>query len=234
MAGERDRLVADPLHQAAVAAEDVGVVIDDLVAELRGQHALGERHADRVADALAERPGRRLDAARMAALGMAGGAAAELAETLDLVDRHVGIAGQVQQPVEQHRAVPVRQRRSGRGRANPGPAGRSAGTCVNSTVAMSAMPIGMPGWPDLAFSTASIASARSALAMRRSFGSRGAGSGGAMSFIGALYLASFPRKTPSTRLRCPSGAWGSRGRGVVEMNGRQFCGSLRGRPHPKV
>jgi hypothetical protein len=31
---------------------------------------------------------------------------------------------------------------------------------------MSAMPIGMPGWPELAFCTASIASARIALAIR--------------------------------------------------------------------
>ncbi len=108
MSGERHRLVADPLHQAAVAAKDVSVVVDDRVAELRRQHALGERHADRVAQALAERPGRRLDAARMPALGMAGGAAAELPETLDLGHRHVGIAGQIEEAVEQHRAVPVR------------------------------------------------------------------------------------------------------------------------------
>ncbi len=40
---------------------------------------------------------------------MPGGAAAELAEALQLVERHVGIAEQVQEPVEQHRAVPVRQ-----------------------------------------------------------------------------------------------------------------------------
>ena len=50
---------------------------------------------------------------------------------------------------------------------------------MNSTVAMSAMPIGMPGWPDFACSTASIASARSAFAMRRNLGSAGGGSGGA-------------------------------------------------------
>ena len=109
MPGERQRLVADPLHQAAVAAEHIGVVIDEVVAELGGEQALGERHADRIGDALAERPGRHLDAGREAALGMAGGAAAELAEMLQLVERHVGIAGQMQQPVEQHRAVPVRQ-----------------------------------------------------------------------------------------------------------------------------
>ena len=38
---------------------------------------------------------------------------------------------------------------------------------VKSTVATSAMPIGMPGWPEFAFSTASIASARMALAISR-------------------------------------------------------------------
>ena len=45
----------------------------------------------------------------VAAFGMAGGAAAELAEAFQLVERHVGIAGQMQQRVEQHRAVPGRQ-----------------------------------------------------------------------------------------------------------------------------
>ena len=46
MAGERDRLLADAFHQAAVAAQHLGVVIDEIVAE-RGVHdALGERHAD--------------------------------------------------------------------------------------------------------------------------------------------------------------------------------------------
>ena len=36
---------------------------------------------------------------------------------------------------------------------------------MNSTVATSAMPIGMPGWPESAFCTASMASARMAFAM---------------------------------------------------------------------
>ena len=36
---------------------------------------------------------------------------------------------------------------------------------MNSTVATSAMPIGMPGWPDLAACTASMARARMAFAM---------------------------------------------------------------------
>ena len=62
----------------------VSVVVDDLVAEPRVEQPLGQRHADGVAEALAERPGGRLDAGRMAVLGMAGGLGAELAEALQL------------------------------------------------------------------------------------------------------------------------------------------------------
>ena len=43
-AGQRAGFVGDAFHQAAVAQEDIGVVIDDLVAvavELAGQHLLG-------------------------------------------------------------------------------------------------------------------------------------------------------------------------------------------------
>src|SRR6516225_6776471 len=108
MARERSRLVRDALHQVAVAREDKGVVIDDLVAKLGGEQPFGERHADGIAYALAERAGRRLDPGSMPALRMPGGAAAELPETLQLVEGHVGVAGQVQQRVEQHRAVPGR------------------------------------------------------------------------------------------------------------------------------
>ena len=63
MAGQRDRFLADAFHQAAVAADHIGVVIDDVVAEAGASMALGERHADRLAEALAERAGRGLDAA---------------------------------------------------------------------------------------------------------------------------------------------------------------------------
>ena len=40
---------------------------------------------------------------------------------------------------------------------------------MNSTVAMSAAPIGRPGWPELAFSTASMERKRIALAIRSCF-----------------------------------------------------------------
>ena len=109
MAGKRDSLLADAFHQAAVAADHIGMVVDEIVAELRVHDALGERHADGVGEALAERAGRRLDAGGEAVFGMAGGLRSELAEALDLGDRHVGVAGEVEAGIEQHGAVAGRQ-----------------------------------------------------------------------------------------------------------------------------
>ena len=72
--GERGRLARDAFHQVAVAHEGPGAMIDDPVArpvEVLRQEPLGDRHPDRVADALAQRAGGGLDAGRVAPLGMA-------------------------------------------------------------------------------------------------------------------------------------------------------------------
>ena len=53
-------LVRDPLHQAAIAHKDIGVVIDNLMSrlvKLRRQRALGNRQPDRIRQPLTERPG---------------------------------------------------------------------------------------------------------------------------------------------------------------------------------
>ncbi len=105
MAGERDRLLADAFHQVAVGGDDIGAVIDDIGAEFRRQMALGHRHADRVGEALPERSGGGLDAGHVAVLGVAGGDRAELAEALDLVDRHRLVAEEMKQRIEHHRAM---------------------------------------------------------------------------------------------------------------------------------
>jgi hypothetical protein len=63
-------------------------MVRDTFAELRRQHPLGQRHADRGGNALAERPGRRLDAGRHEVLGMARGLRIELAEAAQLVRAH--------------------------------------------------------------------------------------------------------------------------------------------------
>ena len=85
------------------------------------QPAPGERHADAVAAALAQRPGRRLHARGQVIFGMAGAFAAELPKLLDVVERDRGLAemlifgvdglhtAEMQQCVEQHRGMAVGQ-----------------------------------------------------------------------------------------------------------------------------
>ena len=110
-AGERGGLVRDAFHQAAVAHEDEGAVIDEGVAftvEALRQQLLGQREADRIREALAQRAGGGFHARGLVALRVAGGLAVQLAEVLQLLQRQV-VAGQVQQRVLQHRAVAVGQ-----------------------------------------------------------------------------------------------------------------------------
>ncbi len=111
--GQRARLGGHALLHVAVAGDRVGVMVDQLVAvavEARGEHALRQREADRVGDALAERPGRDLHArgALRLELGMAGGRAAELAEVLEVLERDP-VAREVEDRVEEHRRVARRQ-----------------------------------------------------------------------------------------------------------------------------
>src|SRR2546430_8977162 len=83
--------------------------------ELRRQPALRHRHAHAVAAALAQRPGRGLDAGGVAVFGMTGAAAAELPERLDVVERDGGPAAlvfdpsEMQERIEQHRGVAARE-----------------------------------------------------------------------------------------------------------------------------
>jgi hypothetical protein len=80
-------------------------VVDDVFAEGRGEMRFGNRHPDRVAEALAERTGGGLDARRDEVFRMARRERAELPEAPDLVDGHLLVAEQVQQRIDQHRAV---------------------------------------------------------------------------------------------------------------------------------
>ena len=110
-AGQRAHFVRDAFHKAAVAGEGIGVVVDDGVAglvELGGQQRFGQRHADGIAQALAQRAGGGFHARGDAHFGVARRLGMQLAEVLQFFDRQV-VAGQVQQRVDQHRAVAVGQ-----------------------------------------------------------------------------------------------------------------------------
>ena len=80
-------------------------MVHELGAELSGEMPLGDRHADRICKSLAERAGRRLDARREEAFRMAGRDRVQLAEALDLLDRHLFVAEEMKQRVDEHRAV---------------------------------------------------------------------------------------------------------------------------------
>ena len=108
---DRRRLVGDALHQVAVRADRIDVVVDDLV--VRAVVALGEEplrdgEADAVGEALAERTGRRLDPRRVMHLRVTRRERLPLAEALQLLEREV-VAGQVQRRVLEDARVPGRE-----------------------------------------------------------------------------------------------------------------------------
>ena len=109
MTRQRDRLLADALHEAAVAGDHIGVVVDNVGPEPRVPDPLSHGHADSRCKPLPQRPRRGLYSGRVPVLGMPRRLRAELPEPLDLIDAHPRIAGQIEQRVEQHRAVAGRQ-----------------------------------------------------------------------------------------------------------------------------
>ena len=109
--GERSRLGRDSFHQIAVADECVGVVIDDRVpgaVVASGELRFGDRHTDRIGEALAKGPRGHFDPGRVAALRMSRRLTAPLAKLLDIIEREL-IARHVQQAVEQRRAMTCRE-----------------------------------------------------------------------------------------------------------------------------
>ena len=107
VAGEGDGFLGDAFLKAAVAVERDDVVIEDRVlggVEAGGGAFSGERVADGIADALAERAGGGLDARGFMKLRVAGSDRVELAEIFHIVLGN-RVAGKVQPAVEEHRAV---------------------------------------------------------------------------------------------------------------------------------
>src|SRR5262249_47446817 len=94
MAGERRCFRAHALHHAAVAANGIDVVAEDLevgTIVAVGEPPLGDGHAHAGGDALPERSGRGLDSRDQMVLGMTWSLAAELAEVANVVERNRGL-----------------------------------------------------------------------------------------------------------------------------------------------
>eukprot|EP00659_Diplonema_papillatum_P022586 gene22587-biopygen22916 len=109
--GQGGDFVGNAFHHAAITEEHVGVVVDNVVVravELRSQHFFSQGKTHGVGQALAQWTGGGLNARGVAVFRVARGAAVDLAEVFQVVDGDV-VAGQVQQRVDQHRAVAVGQ-----------------------------------------------------------------------------------------------------------------------------
>jgi hypothetical protein len=108
---QRAGFMRNPFHQAAVAEEDIRPVVDDLVfraVELGSHHLFGNRHTDRVGEALAERASGGFDAGGVTDFGVTGSLRAKLTEILQVIDRDI-VTREMQQGVDQHRAMTVRE-----------------------------------------------------------------------------------------------------------------------------
>src|ERR1700686_2319895 len=113
MTGERCGLGTDAFLEIAVRAETVDRAVDGMESvaaiESRRHHPRRDPHSNGVGESLTQGSGRHFDACGMAVLGMSGGVRAPLPELLQLIDRHVLVAGEMKQRVEQHRGVAGRE-----------------------------------------------------------------------------------------------------------------------------
>ena len=108
-AGQGRDFMGNAFHHAAIAQEHIGLVIDDVVAgtvELRRQDFFRQGETHGIGQALAQRAGGGFHTRGVAEFRVARGTAVQLAEVLQVVDRQI-VAGQVQQRVDQHRAMTV-------------------------------------------------------------------------------------------------------------------------------
>jgi hypothetical protein len=110
--GQADRLMIDPFHEATVARDDPGAVIDQRIAESGVQMSLCDCHANSHGQSLAQRPGGTFDPRQLEILWVPGAGAMELAKALDVVDRRRVVTRQIEQSVDQHRPVAGREHKA--------------------------------------------------------------------------------------------------------------------------
>ena len=108
--GKATGFMGDAFHQAAIAQEQPGVVIDDIkprFIKFSGQRFFGNRHPNGIGNPLPQRAGGGFHARGIAIFWMARRTRMELTEVTNVIHAQV-IAGKVQQRVNQHGAMTIR------------------------------------------------------------------------------------------------------------------------------
>src|SRR6202041_3184653 len=111
MPRQRCRLLGDAFHQVAVAAQGIGVMIDDRVSGTvvtRREPRLRDGESDAVGEALTQRSRGHFYAGGIQPLGMTWSLAAPLSEALDFIQREI-VSGKKQQAVQKHGTVSGRK-----------------------------------------------------------------------------------------------------------------------------
>ncbi|VUS99972.1 hypothetical protein SB6422_03396 [Klebsiella huaxiensis] len=109
--GQGAYLVGDTFHHAAVAHEGVSEVVNNVVArtvELCRQRFLRNRHTHRIGNTLTQRTGSGFNTRGVTHFRVTRSFRVQLAEVFQLFNRQI-ITGEVQQTIDQHRAVTVGQ-----------------------------------------------------------------------------------------------------------------------------
>ena len=102
---KRNRFLADAFHEAAIASDHPGVVVDNIITEFCIQMTLSDRHTDSRCDTLTEWAGCCLYAFSHEVLRMARSSRAKLAEVFNIAQRNALISCQIQERVDEHGAV---------------------------------------------------------------------------------------------------------------------------------
>ena len=102
MTGKANCLVVDTFHQASVACDHPGFMVDEFVTEHGVQMPLGNCHTNGHRQTLPQRTGRGFNTFEFKIFRVARTWAVQLAEIADVIHRRLCIAGQVQGGVGQH------------------------------------------------------------------------------------------------------------------------------------
>ena len=107
--GKTDGFLADAFHQAAVADDCIGIVVNQLATVLCALDFLGHGKAHGIGDPLTQRASCGFHRIQKEVFGVTCSQGAHLAEVFDLVQRDLCVTTQVQKRIDQHRAVAGRE-----------------------------------------------------------------------------------------------------------------------------
>ena len=105
VASHRNGFLRNTFHQATVARDHIGKVIDNVITITGIHDALAKGETDRGRNALTQRAGGGFNAFAVAVFRMTGRARAHLTEILDLIKIEIFVSGQVQKRIQKHRTM---------------------------------------------------------------------------------------------------------------------------------